>query len=582
LLNLPGEREWPVAPLPTPQENARLEECPSSALFLDRARAARPSFALTPENAPDIIALCRHLDGIPLALELAAARIRVLTPAQILERLRQQLDFLQTREHGVPERQRTLRATIEWSYHQLPPGQQQFFNSLSVFRGGWMLEAAEEICAPEDGDVLDFLERLREYSMITTQDTPSGTRFRMLEVLREWGAAKLDSEQLPPLRAAHFAYFLQFIESANDAFSLAQRRIELEAESDNFRHALAWALERDDAKSANDASRLAGGLCPWWESRALYSEGREWVLRVLRKDGDVEPQWRALLLRGAGSLSLCCGDLAPAQSLLEEALLLSRSLGDPWGEAYILHRLSVALMLRGQLETATRYAEQSLESARKIGDPALLFGALIAVSWAYHNTERHAEGQVVMHECLDLAKRLGVRQIEALNSSVLGYSHALTGEFVKALEFAGDGVRIAQENPEVDGWCRAITLAMLAVVSREAQNYDLALRTSPVVLREFFRIGSRWEVVSALNDCAMLAADMEQWDEAAQLFGAADALGERIGYRLLLSISCLRTPRFQKLQQVLGEAELQKQMHIGAQLPLETAIETAQQLQMMT
>jgi predicted ATPase len=160
--------------------------------------------------------LCRHLDGIPLALELAAARIRVLAPLQILQRLQSQLDFLQTREVGVPERQRTLRATIEWSYNQLPPEQRDFFNRLSVFRGGWTLEAAEAICADEDSstvdvvDVLDFLERLREYSMIVTQDTSGGTRFRVLEVLREWGAKELshDEELHRALQERHFAYHL--------------------------------------------------------------------------------------------------------------------------------------------------------------------------------------------------------------------------------------------------------------------------------------------------------------------------------------------------------------------------------------
>jgi predicted ATPase len=238
LLNLPGEREFSVAPLPTPLQNMALDEMrdyASAELFCDRS-----GVALAEGNADAIGALCRRLDGIPLALELAAARARVLAPAQIMERLEKYPDFLQSREFGIPARHKTLRAAIEWSADLLSPELRVFFCRLSVFRGSLTLAAAEEICAPgvcEEWEVVDFLEQLRGHSLLQTLETENGTRYRLLEMLREWAQSQLSSEQSEQLSVRHFEYYLQQAENTLDFAVLIKRQTELEAENDNFRAA---------------------------------------------------------------------------------------------------------------------------------------------------------------------------------------------------------------------------------------------------------------------------------------------------------------------------------------------------------
>lgn len=580
LLNLPGECEWPVAPLPTPSLQANLEECPSSALFLDRARAARSDLELTPENAECIAQLCRRLDGIPLALELAAARIRVLSPAQVLERLEKQIDFLQSREHGIPERQRTLRATIAWSIDLLSPELQKFFTRLSVFRGGWSLEAAEKICAlspDEELQVLDDLDQLRLNSLLVTQDTPRGTRFRLLEILREWGAVELarDASLEAALRQRHFEYFATLIEGASDTPSLVRCRAELEAESDNFRTALGWALERDDVAAANDAARLTGALCPWWESRSLFSEGREWTLRVLRKSGQIEPSLRARLLCGAGSLMVGSSDFTPAQSLLHEALALHRARGDEAGEAFALSKLGIAMMLLGQPEAAQHYGEEALTLARRSNDPSLLINALLSAGWTYHNTFQNSETLQVMEELRQLARMIGEASVESLACVTIGFALVLEKRYDEANARCNEALQIANDPAVSNPWSLAFSSAVSGLVARESGDQQRALLLALKAIQLFHNIGTRWELISALTDCGILLVDCEEWERAATLFGFSSSLCKQTGYRLLPTIECFYKPRLELLHQNLDSDALQKCWARGEAMLLDEAIEFA-------
>jgi predicted ATPase/DNA-binding SARP family transcriptional activator len=260
LLNLPGEREFSVSPLPTPLQNTALEEMreyASAALFCDRS-----GLTLGEDNAEAIGALCRRLDGIPLALELAAARAKVLSPMQIAERLEKHPDFLQSREFGIPARHKTLRAAIEWSADLLTPELRSFFCLLCVFRGNFTLQAAEKVCATgvcEEWEVVDFLEQLRGNSLLQTVETESGTRYRLLEMLREWAQSQLDEAQSLHLSTRHFEFYLEQAESSLDFATLIERQTELEAENDNFRAALSFAFEHEDP---NRTARLVGHGVP--------------------------------------------------------------------------------------------------------------------------------------------------------------------------------------------------------------------------------------------------------------------------------------------------------------------------------
>ncbi|RYG53524.1 hypothetical protein EON80_32620, partial [bacterium] len=249
LLNLPGERDFAVAPLPTPEPDTaipEMEKFASTALFCDRA-----NLQIGQVNAPAIGAICRRLDGIPLALELAAARAKVLSPNQILERLSTHPDFLQSRERGVPERHRTLRATIEWSVDLLPTEVRNFFARLCVFRGSFSLEGAENVCAPglcESWEALDLLEQLRSHSLLQVLETPGGTRYRLLEMLREWGENALNASEWESLRARHLTYFTALVCENQDVISLLENGALLRAENANFRAALSYGMQLDEVQ----------------------------------------------------------------------------------------------------------------------------------------------------------------------------------------------------------------------------------------------------------------------------------------------------------------------------------------------
>jgi non-specific serine/threonine protein kinase len=257
---------------------AQLKEFSSAALFIDRAQAARVDFRVDHRNAPVVAAICQRLDGLPLALELAAARSLVLSPTQMLDKLKNRLDILSTKQRGIHERHRALRAAIEWSYGLLSPDLQRFFVRLSVFRGGWTIEAAEEVC--EEPDALDYLTRLRECSLIVTEERAGEMRFRMLETLHEYAASLLVDRERTSLERQCAAYFMSLAENAEPHLHGPKHAVwldRLDAEQDNFRAILTWALETD----TTGALRLAAALSPFWETRGHYSEGRIWLERAL-------------------------------------------------------------------------------------------------------------------------------------------------------------------------------------------------------------------------------------------------------------------------------------------------------------
>jgi predicted ATPase/DNA-binding SARP family transcriptional activator len=288
-LNARAEREFVVLPLPTPRQAALHLDTPealaqyhSVQLFSDRAQAVRPDFAITCANSSIVAQLCRRLDGIPLAIELAAARSKVLTPAQMLQRLERSLDVLATNHKDVEARHGSLRATMAWSFDLLPPELRPFWLKLSAFRGGWTLESAEIVA--EEGFALDYLEALQECSLVAAEETALSDggemRFRMLETLREFAQEQLQDGDRARVEERYAGYFVRLAEEAEphlrgpEQASWLER---LEREQDNFRAVLSWSLERDPAL----ALRLGAALGPFWETRGHYAEGRSWLERAL-------------------------------------------------------------------------------------------------------------------------------------------------------------------------------------------------------------------------------------------------------------------------------------------------------------
>ena len=334
-LRLEGERTYVVSPLGTPKDAddfGRVVAADSVALFVARARAVRPEFAVTPENAGAVAGICRSLDGLPLAIELAAARTSVLSPASLLARIGHHRDLLKTGARDVPDRHRTLDGAIDWSYDLLGPSRQRLFERLGIFSGGCTLEAAESVCG--DGlDVIDGLSELVDASLLRVDGADVTPRFAMLEPIREYAARRLDaSGDFEDLRRRHAVYYTELAEQAEPHLrgSPGDWPNRLEREHDNLR----VALDRLAAAGAPDQSlRLAGALWRFWYLQGHLTEGRSRLEAALA--GDERPAaGRGKALIGAAVMAVNVGDFLAARQRAEEGLALHHMLGDAWGETY--------------------------------------------------------------------------------------------------------------------------------------------------------------------------------------------------------------------------------------------------------
>ncbi|HET9909127.1 MAG TPA: LuxR C-terminal-related transcriptional regulator [Anaerolineales bacterium] len=334
-LRLRGEQEFPLSPLALPDQPSleTLMQFSGIALFVQRAQAIQPDFKLTQANAPAVSEICARLDGLPLAIELAAARIKLLPPQSLLTQLQESsLTLLTSGAKDLPARQQTLRNAIQWSYDLLNADEQRTFRSLAVFVGGCTLQAA--LAGLEQKTALDTLDSLVNKSLLRQIETDAEPRLTMLETIREFGLEQLiHTHELESARRAHANYYLSFVEEAESHLTGADQKAwikRLEREQDNLRAALHWAIEHQQGELAQ---RMAGALQPFWLTRGYWSEGRRWLEESLAIDlgAALAPAVRAKALYGAGTLSRFQGDFARARMLLEQSLALYRPLADNTG-----------------------------------------------------------------------------------------------------------------------------------------------------------------------------------------------------------------------------------------------------------
>src|SRR5688572_14628259 len=332
-LGLYGEHEFPVPPLSLPDPDSlplleNLTEYEAIRLFVERARAVRPDFSLTEENGPAVVEICERLDGLPLAIELAAARIKLLPPQVLLDRLGNRLKLLTGGARNLPERQRTLRNAIEWSYGLLDEGEKLLFGRLGVFSGGATLEAIEAVCDARGDlptDVFDGASSLLDKSLLRQEEGAVGEpRFVMLETIHEFANVMLEeSGEVEAVRRAHAEYFLALAEEAEPMLWGAEDAAwldRLEREHDNMRAALSWAIEHEETTLA---LRVSGALRWFWYMEGYYGEGRRWLEAALGKDWGAAAEARARALEGVGWLASSQGDLDRAQAAANEGLMLS-------------------------------------------------------------------------------------------------------------------------------------------------------------------------------------------------------------------------------------------------------------------
>lgn len=472
-LRLAAEREYPILPLELPSQArasdlAALVHNEAVALFTARAQAVRPGFEVTSENAAAVVAICAAVDGLPLALELAAARMKLLSPEGLFERLRGRLDTLTARARDVPERQRTIRATIDWSYDLVGVAERGLFARLSVFPGDFSVEAAEAICAAD----LQTLELLIDSSLLH----PAGdARFRMLEVVRQRAAERLaDAREVDAIRRGHLDFFLELAEELRPSLRGAGAEASfaiLEREHENIRAALSFAR---DSSSFELQLRLARAIDRFWTLRGYLREGRGWLDDVLGTDTGQAPLVRAQALAGAGAIAWRQGDLDAADAYASEAIDILRGLGEEIELVGPLSVLGVVASNQGDHRRARAVHEEAANLARKAGDG---FGLAISLNnqayeaWMTADVDR---AEALWEECLSAASEAQTSEVTALAVSGLGDVALARGTPERAREWFRDALAIYDQLgfPEL----QADMCVCLAAVARAEAELEYAAR----------------------------------------------------------------------------------------------------------
>ena len=582
VLNLSGEYEMPVSPLALPDighatDPVSLAGYPAVALFVERATAARPDFTLTRENARAVAEICLRLDGLPLALELAAVRVRVMPPNEMLARLRSRLRLLTGGARDLPARQQTLRGTIDWSYDLLSPDEQTLFRRFAVFAGGCTLEGVEAVCNSRQDLEIDILEgvgSLMSKSLLRkVEGTGEETRFSMLDTIREYALERLDStEEGEAVRLAHAAYCVVLAEEGDAAFAGADRApwlTRFDEEHDNFRQALEWLVA---TSKADWALRLGAALFRYWEAREHLSEGRVRLQTVLTLPGaQARTKGRARALLAAGVLAVQQGDYVRARDLVTDALDIYQERGDPWGTVVCLNALAASALDEGDHSRAQSLFEQCLTAWEELGDRRAVARALSNLA---HLAKIRGDGEKARQlydQSLATFGELGDEVGIAWSLAHQGQVAREQGDRAGARELGEQALGIFESLD--DRWGIASTLSDLAHLARDEGDLENAQARYRASLDVFRELGYRRGIARLLEDFAYAAVTGGDPERALRLSGAAAALREALGARLPPD----ERPRLEKVltdaRAAVSPAVAQKAWTEGATMPLESAID---------
>ncbi len=534
-LRIRAEREWPLAGLPAPDPSRPLPppvlaENPAVALFVARAQAAKPAFVVDETNAADVAELVARLDGLPLAIELAAARVRALAPIQILDRLDGRPGVLADRAPDRPDRHRTLEATIAWSHDLLPDAEQAFFRRLAVFSGGATLEAIEAVAGALGEpwlDPLDGITSLLEESLLRAEDGPDGeTRYRMLETIRAFALARLtESGEEAAARAAHWTFFNDWAHAGDVAMvegDAAPWLPRYEADHDNLRAALAWAI---DHGGPGNATRLAAWCWKFWEYRGHLTEGRRWLDRALATDTGARPIHRAEALRGAGNLAWRQGDLRAAERLLRASLALWEDLGDRRSIASTSTMLGNVADHLGEAEQAATWHRRALDLACEMGDRTFESVSLNNLALLAHGRGTLAEARSLLEASLAIKEELGNRAGMAITLSNLALVSLDEGDPAAATALLERSLAIDRELGDVAGI--ADDLSNLAAIAAMGGDLAAAAARHHEALLLWRDLDAWLGIAHAIENIAATAANAQP-GRAARLYGAAEKLRDEL------------------------------------------------------
>jgi predicted ATPase/DNA-binding XRE family transcriptional regulator len=593
-VHIRGEHLLLVSPLALPGQADsldQLEQVPAVALFIHRARAADPSFQLADGNGPEVAEICRRLDGLPLAIELAAARIPLLPPKALLNRLieARTLPLLTEGPFDLPERQQTLRRTLEWSHDLLDSGEQLVFRRLAIFAGGATLDAAEAVTRGPEFDgadrslpVLDLIASLVDKNLLRRDEsTTAEPRFGMLETVREFSLDLLEtSGEIAEIRQRAVDYFLALAEHAESQMTGPDQRAwldRLEAEHDNLRASLAWTAEYGEIETH---LRLASALSYFWFVRGHAREGKEWLETAVEQARN-EPSLaglRAKTLSGAANLNTYLGDFTAATAFAEEALAIARDLDDKREIARALNRLASIAGQRGDYQRIVVLDEEALLIHQELGNQPAVAGSFADLGQAAFNLGNLDRAEELLSEGIKLLDDLGQQRGVSIALGNLGRVALARGDLAQAASCFQQSISIDRELGYKRGL--AIELDRLAHVARRTGELQQARDLQGESFGLWRELGDPVDLILWLEGVAALEAVSGHHEAAARLLGAASAGREEVGYDLAAppTPGDDLTPTVDASLAALGEAAFAAAVESGRETSIEDALAAAERV----
>jgi len=541
-LGVSGETLWRVPSLSMPNPShllslAQIQQYEAVRLFAERARGGQPTFALSSNNVSVVVQICQRLDGIPLAIELAAARTRVLAVEQIAARLDDWFQLLTRSNSSALPRHQTLKATMDWSYSLLAEKERTLFRQLSVFAGGWTLEAAQAVCSDGVGqaEFLDLLTQLVDKSLVIMELIGPEARYRLLETVRQYGLSRLqESGEIDDARRRHRDWYLALAEHAAPELGGSQQVVwfdRLEAEHDNLRAALEWSLAEKDGAEAG--LRLTGALRWFWARRGHWREGRKWLNAALKRSGEVPPSASSRALLGATHFAWRGGDYGHATTLGQKGLALSRQRADKEGSAAFLSALGIVALYQGDYERATQLCEETLTLSRELGNKSLT-------------------GTQLNH---------------------LGVVARMKGDYARAIALHSEGLALFRELG--DKWNIAMALWPMGQVHIKQRDYSRATECFMEGLVLCRDVGDRFVSQGCLEGLARVASARGHYKRAARLLGAVEELHKRLGYHRALGIQASHERHVASMRAALGDTTFAAAWAEGQSMTLQEIIKYA-------
>jgi predicted ATPase len=582
LLHIYGEHELPVPALAVPdlrsvpQAPEALSRFAAIALFLERAKAVKHDFTLSKENATAVATICSRLDGLPLAIELAASRVKVLSPTAMLTRLESSLNLLTGGARDLPVRQQTLRGTVNWSYSLLNAAEQSLVRRLSVFTGGCTLEAVEAVCDTKGDlgvDVLDGMSSMVDKSLIQQIEQPGvEPRFLMLSAIREYALERLvEGGEEFATRRAHSAYYIVLAEECGEDLSTHPEWLErFDLEHHNFRDALEFLIRTSDA---DWGMRLGAALFHFWERREHFAEGRAFLDRLLHLPAAVQPKLRARLLFCTGVLSGSQGDFDSAQKLQKESLKACRDMHDHRGVAVALNALGVTTRDRGDLDTACSLFEQCVSTWRELGSAIDTARALSNLANVVRLQGDYARAHALYDECLAVFHEVGDSTGIAWTLNYLGDLVQESVDFIAARSYYEQSLSAFRKLR--DDWGIASALCDLARLSAAQSKHQDAERLYCESIRMFQDLGHKRGIARVLECFSITAAAQSRPEQSLRLAGAAAALRMHIGSPLIPAEQSRLDKQLESARNMLTNAAGLEAWSSGWEMSLEEAVDEA-------